>query len=352
MRLARIPENVKFDSLGEIEHSLCLIIEQSTADGLRKGADMEYEGQICRAPMERASFMLPVMVGCSYNRCKFCNLFRHLDYRVLPIDQVEAELARVRDVEGNPKTVFFGDGNAFVLPFDYLMQLIGMVHDYFPGCTTINMDATVPSIRAKSDEELRGLVQAGVKHLYLGVESGLDDVLRFMRKDHDNGELREQVARIQQAGMCFDAHIMTGVAGAGRGAENAAAMAELLNETHPAHVVNFSMFVSYEVPLWDDVQSGAFAPATELDNLREERLLLEKLYVDAPEGLELRYEGFHDYIRERVRGTLPRNRQKMLDKLDGLIEKYAARDDIYSMVRGECPNLYTFDGLEVFAMPA
>lgn len=37
---------------------------------------MDYEGQICRAPMERSSFMLPVMVGCSYNQCKFCNLFR------------------------------------------------------------------------------------------------------------------------------------------------------------------------------------------------------------------------------------------------------------------------------------
>ena len=50
---------------------------------------MDYEGQICRAPMERSSFMLPVMVGCSYNQCKFCNLFRHLKYRELPMEQIE-----------------------------------------------------------------------------------------------------------------------------------------------------------------------------------------------------------------------------------------------------------------------
>lgn len=55
---------------------------------------MDYEGQICRAPMERSSFMLPVMVGCSYNQCKFCNLFRHLKYRELPMEQIEAELKR------------------------------------------------------------------------------------------------------------------------------------------------------------------------------------------------------------------------------------------------------------------
>ena len=59
---------------------------------------MEYEGQICRAPMERSSFMLPIMVGCSYNRCRFCNLFRHLKYRELSFEQIEKELARVKEI--------------------------------------------------------------------------------------------------------------------------------------------------------------------------------------------------------------------------------------------------------------
>ena len=59
---------------------------------------MNYEGQICRAPMERSSFMLPVTVGCPYNQCKFCNLFRHLRYRELPAEKIEEELKRVKDV--------------------------------------------------------------------------------------------------------------------------------------------------------------------------------------------------------------------------------------------------------------
>ena len=76
---------------------------------------MEYEGRICRAPMERASYMLPVMVGCSYNKCKFCNLFRDLKYRELPLEQVEEELQRVKNLGGNPRKIFLGDGNAFGL---------------------------------------------------------------------------------------------------------------------------------------------------------------------------------------------------------------------------------------------
>ena len=61
---------------------------------------MEYEGQICRGPMERASYMLPISVGCSYNQCRFCTLFKHLTYRQLPLEKIEAELERVSAVGG------------------------------------------------------------------------------------------------------------------------------------------------------------------------------------------------------------------------------------------------------------
>lgn len=64
---------------------------------------MEYEGQICRSPMERAAFSLPVTVGCCYNKCYFCNLFKHLQYRELPLDQIEAELRRVSEMGAAPR---------------------------------------------------------------------------------------------------------------------------------------------------------------------------------------------------------------------------------------------------------
>ena len=62
---------------------------------------MEYEGQICRAPMERSAYKLPVMVGCVYNNCRFCNLFRHLKFRLIPIEEVEADLKRAADTGGS-----------------------------------------------------------------------------------------------------------------------------------------------------------------------------------------------------------------------------------------------------------
>lgn len=301
---------------------------------------MNYEGQICRAPMERASFMLPVMVGCSYNRCKFCNLFRHLKYREIPVEQIEAELRRVKEAGGSPKKIFLGDGNAFGLKTERLLQLLKLIHTYFPECGCINMDATVTSILKKSEAELDALYENGVRHLYLGIESGLDDILLFMKKDHSLSQAYEAVRRLKQSGLIYDAHIMTGVAGRGRGQENAKALAEFLNDTGPVHVVNFSMFLHKEVPLYRHIKDGTYLPADELENLREERTLLKLLET------ELLYDGFHDYIEVRIRGRIPHDKEKLTDKLDKIIDMYAGKKPLYAYVQGECPDLKRCDNLD------
>lgn len=301
---------------------------------------MNYEGQICRAPMERSSFMLPVTVGCPYNQCKFCNLFRHLRYRELPAEKIEEELKRVKDIGGSPTKIFLGDGNAFGLKTERLFWILERIQSYFPDCRTINMDATVTSILQKSEQELKRLAEYGVRHLYLGIESGLEDVLTFMKKDHTVSEAYEAIERLQAAGLIYDAHIMTGVAGRGRGRENADALAQFLNQTHPAHVVNFSMFIHREVPLYREIENGNYVPADELESLREEKRLLEQL------NIPVKYEGFHDYLQIRVRGELPSDQEKMVGKLETFIKKYEAKPPIYALVQGECPDLVKCDNLE------
>lgn len=278
---------------------------------------MQYEGQICRPPMERASYMLPVAVGCSYNACTFCTLFKHLSYRQLPKEQIEAELCRVSAAGGNPQTVFLGDGNAFGLDTDHLLWILERIHAHFPGCTAVNMDATVTNIANKSDEELQKLYDAGVRRLYLGIESGLDDVLAFMRKDHNLQQAYEQIARMQKIGLIFCAHMMTGIAGKGRWLENAEATAEFFNRTRPERIINFSHFVHKRAPLYRDVEAGRFIPSDEVENLREARRLIELLQCDTS------FDGFHDVvIEQRFRGQLPKDREKLLAQIDKAIEKW------------------------------
>lgn len=277
--------------------------------------------------MERGSYMLPVAVGCSYNRCKFCMLFKHLKYRELPLEQIGEELKRVQSAGGSPKRIFLGDGNAFGLETEKLLRILQMVRSSFPDFEEVNMDATVTNIRMKSDEELKALYGAGVRHLYLGIESGLDDVLKFMDKDHNLSEVYEAIARIQAAGMIYDAHMMTGVAGKGRGQENAEQTAEFFNRTSPSRIVNFSMFLHKEAPLYREIEAGNFVPASELENLEEEKRLLELLTAES-----LEYDGFHDFIEYRVRGTLPGDKERMLESLQKCIGKYLTKEEVIAII--------------------
>lgn len=287
---------------------------------------MEYEGRICRGPMERGSYMLPISVGCSYNACRFCGLFKDLTYRELPLEQIEEELKRVRAAGGAPKTVYLGDGNAFCTGFDRLKQIITMTREYFPTAERFNMDATVTGIAEKSGGQLKELAALGVSRLYIGIESGLDDVLKYMNKEHTADEAYEQTGRLREAGIGYGAHIMTGVSGRGRGLENAEALAVFFNRTRPEAVINFSIFLNKKTALFGDIEKGIFKPADELENLREDRRIVELLNVD---GVD--YDGFHDTILTRVRGRLPRDREKMLAAFDKAIDKYERLEPVYSI---------------------
>lgn len=270
--------------------------------------------------------MLPVQVGCSYNACRFCMLFKHLKFRELPMEQIEAELKRVKNAGGCPSTVFLGDGNAFALGSEKLSGILDMIHSYFPGCVDYHMDATVKSIEAVSDKELENLREKGASCLYIGIESGLEDVLEFMNKGNTLEEARVQIARLKKAGIDYAAHIMTGVAGKGRGIENAEATAAFLNSTRPVSVTNFSMFTEKQSPLWSSVEDGTFVPATVLEAMEEEYRLIEEL--DIP----IKYEGFQDFIEVRTKGVLPLEREKMLNKLAGNIEEYRNKPPVYACI--------------------
>lgn len=314
-------------------HFLVLIGWQ--AGVCRKEALMEYEGRICRGPMEAKAFMLPVTVGCPYNRCKFCDLFTDLKYRKISMEDIENELKRVSALGGNPSLIYLGDGNAFQLSTDELMEIIALVKRYFSNAHSFNSDATITSIKSKSDEELKTLHSLGYNKLYIGIENALPDVLNYMDKDHSVEEAYSEIKRLKDAGFSYAAHFMTGVAGSGRWEESAVAMAEFLTETKPENVVNFSMFLSAD-KLSEEIRNGNFKPATELENLREERKLVELLDVDPTHPIK--WDSFHDWIHVRTRGSLPKDKDKILSVLDKAIAKFEKLPDIYSMKMGTPEN--------------
>ena len=164
-----------------------------------------------------------------------------------------------------------------------------------------------------------------------------------MRKEHTQDQAYKEIARIQKVGLIFDAHVMSGVAGKGRGQENAIALAEFLNKTQPDRIVNFSLFLHNQVALYEDIKSGAFIPADEVENMEEERTLIG-LLKEGPDGHQMLYDGFNDFLELRVKGKVPKDASRMIEKLTEAIEKYKDEPPIYAYVRGDCPDLSMCDG--------
>ena len=279
---------------------------------------MEYEGVICRPPMELGAFLLPVAVGCTHNQCTFCAFYKDKSFRIIPLEEVEAELTRASETGRIPRRIFLGDGNPFVLPTDRLLTILDMIRRHFPEMPPVHMDATVANVAGKSDEELRALRVAGVRKLYIGIECGDESALSKLKKGFSLSQAKEQTARLLAAGIDCGAHLMLGCSGQGKGHKTALRTAELLNDTHPTDIINVEMFVHPGTELFRQISAGEFIPAGTLESLEEERTLIENIRVG------VNYDGFHGWHEFHVWGQLPEKRTTMLRKLDAAIVRCRA----------------------------
>lgn len=276
---------------------------------------MDYEGRICRPSFEKGAFKLPISVGCSYNKCKFCALFKDLNFRIIDDKFVFDEIDRVKTATGKPEVCFLGDGNAFHNSTERLVKIITYVKENIPTIKKFRMDAAISDIKNKTDEELKLLSDLGVDILYIGIESGLDDVLQFMNKEHrTNAEAKEQIERLHRASIDYSAHIMAGVSGKGRGIENAKALANFFNETKPISITNFTMIITKYEELNEDIVSGKFEVASDIETLQEAKELICDVAIDTD------IDSFQDMIPFRVKGHIPKDREKLIRLLDNKIE--------------------------------
>ncbi len=192
---------------------------------------MQYEGTTYRPPPEADSLLLQVTVGCAHNRCRFCDMYRDVSFRRIPMDQIEADLQETRSIYPKAERIFLVNGDAFVLRAERLNEIAEKIKNVFPECRTITMYASIRNIQSKSDQDLEELRRRGINDLYVGIESGWDQVLTRINKGHTAAEAKHQLDRLHRAGINHVANLMLGVAGSGSGRENARITADFLNHT-------------------------------------------------------------------------------------------------------------------------
>ena len=280
---------------------------------------MKTEGTLYRPPLEAKTFLLQVTAGCTHNKCRFCNMYRDKSFHMIDEDIVRYNLRegkRVADIYQRPvQRIFLMDGDVFSLSADRLEEKVKLIRQYMPQIETFTMYAAVRSIQTKTDDELLKLRALGVNDLYIGYETGLDDVLSKMNKGSDLADSITQAERLNRAGINHKALMILGLAGKGRGAESGEAAAKLINRIKPkvTRLTTLSVFPGSD--LEKDVKEGRFEEAGEKEILTEEKIILENVILD-----DMYLWASHVLNSTPLAGYMGKDRDRMIKSIEEDIE--------------------------------
>lgn len=275
---------------------------------------------LVRAPRDMMCPMLEIAEGCTYNRCRFCGIYRKHPFKLYPMDRVIRNIDEIaRKATLMTRRIYLAGGNPFGIPTEHLIEVFDAVEQRIPQVNSYGGFCRVLDVKGKSDSELRLLAERGVNDLDIGAESGLDSTLEFIEKGHTAQDVVEQGLRLHDAGMDFTYFYLAGLAGAGRGIENAIASAEAFSKAAPTTVLVVCLAPVKTWPLAEDIQSGRWTAPTEVEMAQEIRAFIEHLDCKTTVNCS------HDSDVIRFEGGLPADRQKMLALLDDRIPKIDER---------------------------
>ena len=263
-----------------------------------------------RPPFEAASLLLEVTHGCSHNACAFCTMYRGVPFQLEPMERVEECVRTAAVRRPGVKRVFLEHGDAFALSAERLIRIAELIHAYLPCVEMIAMYASIKNIASKSDDDLERLREAGIGDLNVGVESGLDEALRWMNKGYTAAQARHELLRLKRAGIPWGANVILGAAGPALRSENAIATAELLSATQPNLIFTGTLHADPGCPLYEAIKSGAFAESTFGEYFDEEETLIERLELD-----DCVFFGLHPSNVVTMEGRLPQDKDRLLAEL-------------------------------------
>ncbi len=271
------------------------------------------DGAFWRPLFEEDIAMLQIATGCSHNACKFCDMY-HVPFTPSPLDEVTLDIDELAGEWRVPKRVFFTGGNAFHLDTAYLLQVMELVRERLPKTESFGCFARIEDVAAKSEDELVSLVEAGMSLISIGAESGDDEALLRVAKGHTAAEIIEQGKRLDAAGMTYSFFYLAGIAGKGRGVENARKTAEVFGEVNPQIIMVHTMTPFEGTVLAKEIEQGSFEQEPELEILQE----LREFYACYPKSV--RMMAMHYANAVTFDGRVPEHREQILELMDKRIE--------------------------------
>ena len=243
---------------------------------------MEQDDRYFRPPSEADSFIIRVMRGCSHNKCAFCGMFKNVPLRVTPLEEVVAGI-EADALELGPKflplltSLYLEGGDPVALPTRHLLRILAHARACFPALSRVACYATARSILAKSTEALAELSDAGLIRVFMGLETGCDDVLNAICKGCTRTDLMRAAQKLALAGIENDVSLMLGIGGPELSRRHALETADLLNRINPV-CVRIRTFIPVDgTPMGEDYRQGRLALMEPHDILCELKLMVTRV---------------------------------------------------------------------------
>jgi radical SAM superfamily enzyme YgiQ (UPF0313 family) len=244
---------------------------------------MRYEGKLYRPPSEADSYILQATIGCSWNACTYCDMYREKTYRVRDLAETleDVQIASER-YAGRVRKVFVADGDALGMPMDHWEPVLRALSAGLGPLKRVSCYAMARNVLEKSDADLKRLVELGMNRLYIGPESGDDLTLKKIAKGSTHDEHVQAARKAKAAGMEISVIALLGAAGVERSEEHARATADLVTAMDPEFFAALTLTVVPGTPIAKLEERGKFTLPDQPTLLRELRtMVLEARPTDA-----------------------------------------------------------------------
>lgn len=277
---------------------------------------LKYNEPVFRPPAEAYSLILQATYGCSWNKCSFCEMYRSKQFHKRNFAELEQEIVQVGQSGIRIKKIFLADGNAFVLSAEKLLQILSVIQSKLGRIQRVSSYALPSDILAKSVDELRAIRKAGLKLLYIGVESGSNEVLCLNKKSETYETTRDGIVRAQDAGFDVSVMILNGLGGKQLSDKHAVETARLINEVQPKLLSSLVLSFPFEISHYQNRLGQTFEPLSSLELLAEMRMFIE--HTNLRQTI-FRSDHASNYVA--LDGILGRDKERLLSYIDSIIKK-------------------------------
>ncbi len=212
------------------------------------------------------------------------------------------------------KTAFIGDSDSLIMKTDELVEVIEFLYETFPTLERVTSYARAKTALKKRPDELRRLHDAGLTRLHVGLESGDDEILKYVDKGATADEMVRAARKVKESGISLSEYVLLGIGGKDRWQEHAEGTARALNAIDPDFIRARTLIVVPGTPLYEKVEQGEFKRLSPEGILKEERLLIQLLEVNS----EFVSDHVSNYLP--IDGKLPEAKEDMLELLDTILE--------------------------------